>query len=213
MSLYLIGKKLGMIQFFAENGQAIPVTVIEAGPCSVIQIKTEESDGYNAIQLGFTDKKPKNVTKPLLGHFKKSGVSPKRYLRESRVDNVADYSQGQQLVVDIFEKGDYIDVVGTSKGKGFTGVVKRYGFKGGKKTHGSKVHRMPGSIGMAATPARVLKGTKLPGQMGNVKKTVQNLEIVDVRLEQNQLFVKGAVPGAVDSIVYMRKAKKKSRQQ
>ena len=210
MSLCLIGKKLGMIQYFTEEGTVTPVTVLEVGPCPVVQVKTDETDKYNAVQLGFGDKKASRVTKPLTGHFNKAGVSPKRHLMESRVDNVADYSPGQDVKVDVFEKGDYVDITGTSKGSGFTGVVKRHGFKGGKRTHGSKNHRVPGSIGMAATPARVLKGTKLPGQMGNVRKTDQNLEVVDVRADQNQLFVKGSVPGATDSIVYVRKSKKRS---
>jgi large subunit ribosomal protein L3 len=210
MPLCLIGKKLGMIQYFTEEGTVTPVTVLEVGPCPVVQVKTEQTDKYNAVQLAFGEKKASNVSKPLTGHFKKAGVVPKRHLLESRIDNVADYTAGQDITVDVFEKGDYVDITGTSKGHGFTGVVKRHGFKGGKRTHGSKNHRAPGSIGMAATPARVLKGTKLPGQMGNVRKTDQNLEVIDVRADRNQLFIKGSVPGATDSIVYVRKSKKKS---
>ena len=211
MSVYFIGKKLGMTQLFVEGGSVVPVTVIEAGPCPVVQIKTSEKDKYDAIQLGFADKKEKNVTKPLVGHFKKAGMKPKRYLKESRMENISDYSIGQILSVDIFEKGDIVDVVGINKGKGFAGVVKRWGFHGGKKTHGSRGLRIPGSIGTSATPSRVVKGKKMPGQMGNVKCTVQNLEVVDVRSEQNQLFIKGAVPGASNSIVFIKKEKKKSK--
>jgi len=211
MSLCLIGKKIGMIQYFTEDGTVAPVTVIEAGPCPVVQIKTEETDGYNAVQLGFGAKKAANMTKPLTGHFKKAGVSPKRYLRESRVDNIGDFSLGQNITVEIFEKGDHVDITGTSKGRGFAGVVRRHGFKGGKKTHGSKTHRLPGSIGMAATPSRVLKGIKLPGQMGNACCTDQNLEILEVRAEKNQLLIKGSVPGAANSLVYVKKSKKKSK--
>ena len=212
MPVYLIGKKLGMTQLFAENGNAVPVTVIEAGPCPVVQLKTDDNDKYQAIQLGFIDKKEKNVTKPLAGHYKKAGVSPKSHLKESRIDDTAEYSVGQEVKVDIFEKGDYVDIIGRNKGKGFTGVVKRWGFRGGKQTHGSKNHRTPGAIGNAATPARVFKGKKMPGQMGNVRQTMQDLEVIDVRVDENQLFVKGAVPGAVNSIVYIRKAKKKSKE-
>ncbi len=210
MSLYFIGKKLGMTQVFQENGEVVPVTVIEAGPCQVVQVKTEEHDRYNAIQLGFMDKKEKNVTKPLLGHFKKAGVSPKRHLKESRIENVSDYAVGQEVKVDVFEKGDYVDVIGITKGKGFAGVVKRWGFKGGKASHGSRAHRIPGSIGASATPSRVFKGQKLPGHMGHAACTMQNLQVVDVRADDNQLLIRGAVPGATNSIVYIRKAKKKS---
>ena len=209
MSVHLIGKKLGMMQLFIENGNVMPVTVIEAGPCPVTQVKTAEQDKYEAIQIGFMDKKERGVTKPLQGHFKKAAVKPKRYLKESHVENASDYSVGQILNVDIFEKGDFVDVIGTSKGKGFAGVVKRWGFHGGKASHGSTTHRAPGSIGASATPARVFKGRKMPGHMGSVKCTVQNLQVMDVRAEQNQLLIKGAIPGADNSMVLIRKAKKK----
>lgn len=207
----LIGRKLGMTQVFSGNGVAVPVTVIELGPCVITQKKTREIDGYDAIQLGFGRRKKKNVTKPLQGHLMKADSGFSRVLREFRVSPVSseDYKEGQVLRADIFEVGDYVDVVGTSKGKGFAGVVKRHGFGGGRATHGSMFHRAPGSIGSSAYPSRVFKGKKLPGHMGNRRRTVQNLTVVSVRQEKNLILVKGAVPGSKNGIVLVKSSIKK----
>jgi large subunit ribosomal protein L3 len=205
----LIGRKLGMTQVFSGDGMAIPVTVIEMGPCVITQKKTKEIDGYDALQLGFGRKKQKNVTKPIQGHLKKTGSGFPRVLREFRMMSPEDYEEGQELKVDIFEVGDYVDVVGVSKGRGFAGVVKRYGFKGGRATHGSMFHRAPGSIGASAYPSRVFKGKKLPGHMGNKRKTIQNLVVVGIRPNENLILIKGSVPGSRNSIVLVKNSIKK----
>lgn len=206
----LIGRKLGMTQIFAADGASVPVTVIEAGPCVVIQKKTEETDGYNAIQLGFDRKRQKNVTKPLQGHFAKADRGFFRVLREFKTQAAVELEPGQELTASIFEVGDFVDVTGTSKGRGFAGGVKRHGFRGGKASHGSMFHRAPGSIGASAAPSRVFKGQRLPGHMGDARKTVQNLLIIGVRPELNVILVKGAVPGSKNGIVVIKNAVKKS---
>ena len=203
----LLGKKLGMTGYFSPQGEYLPVTVIEAGPCVVTQIKTLANDGYNALQLGFNVKREARTNKPLHGHFKKSGDQCFTYLREFLVDNPEEYSLGQELSLDIFNVGERVDVIGTTKGRGFTGVIKRHGFHGGRKSHGSKSHRIPGSIGCSAWPSKVIKGKKLPGQYGNQRKTVRNLEIIDIRPEENLLLIKGAVPGAKSGLVEVNKPK------
>jgi len=199
-----------MTQVFSDEGSAVPVTVIEAGPCVVIQKKSREKDGYDAVQLGFGRKKPKRVTKPLQGHFKKADKGFFQVLREFRLDNPEAYEVGAELSADLFEVGEYIDIVGISKGRGFAGVVKRHGFKGGRATHGSMFHRAPGSIGVSAYPSRVLKGKKLPGHMGDRRVTVQNLVVFGVRPDRNLLLVRGSVPGSTNGIVIVRNAVKKS---
>jgi len=202
----ILGKKLGMTQVFVSDGRRVPVTVVEAGPCTVLQKKTESADGYNALQVGFSAKKTHRTTKPMMGHFKKADQGAFTYLRELGADNVDDYQVGDQITCGaVFKPGDVIDVTGTSKGKGFQGVVKRWGFSGGRATHGSKFHRAPGSIGMSAWPARVLTGKKMPGQMGNARVTQQGLEIVEVRPEQNLVLIKGAIPGPNHGLVMLRK--------
>jgi large subunit ribosomal protein L3 len=207
MSRGILGKKLGMTGVFTPEGKFVPVTVIEAGPCVVTQVKTKDTDGYDALQLGFVDKRKDRVNKPLQGHFKKSGDHCFRYLREFSVENPADYSLGQELTVEMFKTGDHVDVVGTSKGRGFSGTIKRHGFHRGPVTHGSRNVRRPGSIGCSAWPAKVTKGKKMPGQYGNDRKTIRNLEIVDVRADENVLMVKGAVPGAESGLVVIHKPK------
>jgi large subunit ribosomal protein L3 len=208
MEMGLIGKKLGMTQIFWEDGAAIPVTVIEAGPCVVIQKKTKKTDGYDAIQLGFGRRKEKKTTRPLQGHFKKADKGYFQFIREFRINTPDDYDVGQELKADIFGVGDRVDVIGTTKGKGFAGVIKRHGFHGGRATHGSMFHRAPGSIGASANPSRVFKGTKLPGHMGNQRKTVQNMTVVGVRADRNIILIKGAVPGARNGIVLIKNAVK-----
>jgi large subunit ribosomal protein L3 len=200
MSKGLLGKKVGMTQIFKETGEIVSVTVIEAGPCVVVQKKTFETDGYNAIQLGFGEKREALANKPLKGHFAKAEQKPLRYLRELRVDNVEEYQVGQEIKADLFAAGEHVDVVGTSKGKGFAGGIKRHGFQRGPMAHGSKYHRRPGSQG-AKGPARVFKGRRLPGRMGADRVTVQNLEVVRVDADRNILLVKGAVPGPKGSLV------------
>jgi large subunit ribosomal protein L3 len=202
----MIGKKIGMTQLFRDNGETV-VTVIEAGPCFVTQIKTEEKDGYNAVQLGFGE--AKRLNSPQKGHLK--GVGLFKYLREFRVEDVSSFKLGQKVDVDIFKPGDLVDVTGTSKGKGFAGVVKRHHFAGGPKTHGqSDRHRAPGSVGATTFPGRVLKGTRMAGHMGDDRVTVRNLEIVDVDSARNVLLVKGAVPGGRNGLLLIRKAVKGS---
>jgi large subunit ribosomal protein L3 len=207
MSRGLLGKKLGMTGFFTPEGRYLPVTVIEAGPCVVTQIKTMATDGYDALQLGFGEKRKSRVNKPLQGHFKKSGEQCFRYLREFVVDNPEEYNLGQEITVDMFNVGDRVDVVGTTKGRGFAGVIKRYGFHRGPMTHGSRNVRRPGSIGCSAWPAKVIKGKKMPGQYGNDRKTIRNLEIVDIRPEDNVILVKGSVPGAESGLMAVNKPK------
>lgn len=203
----LIGKKLGMSQIFTEDGKAVPVTVIEAGPCFVTQVKTMDRDGYAAVQLGFDEKKQKHTTKPLSGHFEKAEVAPQRILREVSVDTSEEYKMGQVYGPDVFSKGQLVDVTGVSKGKGFQGVVKRYNFRGGDKTRGqSDRWRAPGSIGQSASPSRVFKGTKMGGRMGGKQKTVKNLQVVGVDTERNLLLIQGAVPGHIDGYVLIKRA-------
>ena len=207
MSRGLLGKKLGMTGFFTPEGRYLQVTVIEAGPCVVTQIKTRATDGYDALQLGFGERRKSRVNKPLQGHFKKSGDLCFQYLREFVVDDPEAYNLGQEITVDMFKVGDRVDVVGTTKGRGFAGVIKRYGFHRGPMTHGSRNVRRPGSIGCSAWPAKVIKGKKMPGQYGNDRKTIRNLEIVDIRSEDNVIMVKGAVPGAESGLMAVNKPK------
>jgi large subunit ribosomal protein L3 len=205
----ILGKKIGMTQVFTEDGNVVPVTVIQAGPCVVLQKKDLENDGYEAIQLGFDDVKEKNANKPETGHAKKAGTTPKRYIREIRGVNLADYEVGQEVKVDIFSAGEFVDVTGTSKGKGFQGVIKRHGQSRGPMAHGSKYHRGPGSMAVIRTANRIPKGKKMPGHMGNETVTLQNLEIVRVDAERNVLLVKGSVPGPKNSYVAVKAAIKK----
>jgi large subunit ribosomal protein L3 len=200
----LLGKKLGMTRVFTENGRWIPVTVVQAGPCQVVQRKSTETDGYDAVQVGFDEKKESRCNKPEMGHFKKSGVTPKRTLREFRVDAAEELKAGDSISPDIFKPGDRIDISGVTKGKGFQGVIKRHGMHGGPAAHGSMFHRAPGSIGQSADPSKVYKGKKLPGQMGNVQRTVQNVEVVRVDTDKNIVLVRGAVPGANGGLVVLR---------
>jgi large subunit ribosomal protein L3 len=202
----LIGKKLGMTSLFTPDGQYIPVTVIELGPCVVTQVKSEATDGYNAIQLGFGTKKSSRITKPLEGHLKKSGGSF-AVLREVPVDGATEYEVGQTVPLDIFTVGEKVDVVGTTKGRGFSGVTKRHGFHLGRKTHGSKSYRIPGSVGCSAWPAKIIRGKKMPGHYGNHRKSIRNLEIIDIRPDQNLVMIKGAVPGHRDALVMVNKLK------
>jgi large subunit ribosomal protein L3 len=198
----IIGKKLGMSQVFTEAGDRVPVTVIEAGPCAVTQVKTEETDGYQAIQIGFGEVKEKKLTRGEMGHLKKAGVGPRKHLAEVR--GASEAQPGDEITVEAFEIGLKVKVSGVSKGKGFAGVIKRHGFAGGPASHGSHFHRAPGSIGASAWPARVFKGMKLPGQMGNKGSTQLGLTVVATDLEKNLLFVKGAVPGSKNSIVFIQ---------
>jgi large subunit ribosomal protein L3 len=205
----ILGRKVGMTQIFDEDGQVIPVTLIEAGPCYVVQKKTLEKDGYNAVQLGFGDVREKKLNQPELGHLKKASVPPLQYLREFRVSDHEDLEVGQVIKADIFEVGDLVDVAGTSKGKGFAGVVKRHGFAGGIKTHGqSDRHRAPGSIGAGTTPGRVFKGLRMAGHMGGDRVTISNLEVMIVDPERNLLAVKGSIPGAKNSLVMVKEVRK-----
>ncbi len=203
----ILGRKIGMTQVFDETGQAIPVTVIEAGPCYVTQIKTVECDGYTAVQLGFEETKRKRLTRAQLGHLE--GLPPLRHLREVRTSDIEGFDVGQKVDVGIFSAGDRVDVTGISKGKGFAGVMKRHHFAGGPATHGqSDRARAPGSIGATTTPGRVFKGTRMPGRMGNDRVTVQNLRVVQVDPERNLLLVRGAVPGAAKGLLLIRQAVK-----
>ena len=204
----IIGKKIGMTQIFDETGKVIPVTVIEAGPCVVAQVKTVETDGYNAIQLGFGDVKESKLNKPERGHFAKANLGLKKHLREFRVEDFEDVTVGTEIKADSFEAGDKIDVQGTTKGKGFQGVIKRHGQSRGPMGHGSMYHRRPGSMGPTSTPGRVFKGKKLPGHMGRVTVTIQNLDVVKVDLDKNVILVKGSVPGAKGAILKIKSAVK-----
>ncbi|HSL88963.1 MAG TPA: 50S ribosomal protein L3 [Ignavibacteriaceae bacterium] len=203
----LIGKKIGMTSIFNPDGAIIPVTVIQAGPCHVVSIRTKEKDGYEALQLGFGVKKEKNITKPVLGHFKKNNILPKNTLREFRKFNIADYKVGDEIKVDFFSEGEFIKVRGKSKGKGFQGVMRRHGFGGvGGTTHGQSDRlRAPGSIGSSSYPSRVFKGMKMAGRMGNENVTVSNLKVVKIISDQNLIMVKGATPGAINSILELIK--------
>lgn len=207
MTKGILGKKLGMTQIFTEDGVAIPVTVVQAGPCVVMQKKTKENDGYEAIQLGFEDKKEKRANKPEIGHAQKANTTPKRYIREIRGVDLDQYEVGQEVKVDIFQSGEYVDVTGISKGKGFQGAIKRHGFSRGPMSHGSKYHRGPGSLG-AVDPARVFKGRPLPGRMGGERVTIQRLEVIKVDPERNLMLIKGSIPGAKNSYVTVRSSVK-----
>lgn len=214
----LLGKKIGMTQVYQEDGKAVPVTILQAGPCVVVQRKTVDTDGYEAVQVGLVEgrrdvdgrlvpKEPKNVNQPRRGHFKKAGVDATRRLAEFGVEADSEVKAGDQLDATLFDENDYIDVVGVSKGKGFQGVMKRHGFGGGRASHGSSFHRAPGSIGQSAYPSRVFPGIKLPGQMGNKRITTKNLQIVKIDADENLIFVRGPVPGARNSYVKIRRAK------
>ena len=211
MEKAIIGKKVGMTQIFDEKGLTVPVTVIEAGPCIVAQVKTVETDGYNAIQLGYGDVKENRINKPEKGHFTKAKLTAKKHLREFRVSDVADVTVGNEVKADVFEAGDKIDVQGTTKGKGFQGVIKRHGQSRGPMGHGSMYHRRPGSMGSTSTPGRVFKGKKLPGHMGVQTVTIQNLDVVRVDLDKNVILVKGSVPGPKGAILKIRKTVKSSK--
>jgi large subunit ribosomal protein L3 len=205
----LIGKKLGMTSVYDESGAAVPVTVIEAGPCVVVQRMENEKDGYAAIQLGFDDQKEQRLNKPALGHFKKAGVAAKRVLKEFRVEEDAEVAVGDVVNASAFEEVGYVDIVANGKGRGYQGVVKRYGFGGGRASHGGDWTRRTGSIGMCEHPARVFKGKKMPGQMGSKRVTTQNLKIIQVRPDENLILVKGSVPGANGGIVVIKEALKR----
>ena len=207
MSKGLIGKKLGMTNLYSPNGRQIPVTVIEVGPCVVAQVKTVAKDGYNALQLAYGEKSSKNVSRPVQGHLTASGAKGAVLIAEVPVDDPDQYKPGQQVPADIFTVGEKVNVRGTSKGRGFAGVMKRHGFAGGRKTHGSHSHRIPGSVGCSAWPSKIIKGKKMPGHYGVAKQSVRNLEVVDVRPEENLLMVKGAVPGPVSGFVKVSKLK------
>ena len=197
----ILGKKIGMTRIFDEGGDTIAATLIEAGPCVVVQIKTDENDGYNAVQLGYAEQKETRVTKPVLGHFRRANVKPHRILKEFR-DMEGEYKEGDQINIEIFSPGERVNIAGLSKGRGFAGVVKRHGFRGGPKTHGqSNRHRAPGSIGQSAYPKRVFKGVKMAGRMGHKRTTIRNLEVVKVFPDRNLILIKGGVPGARNSIV------------
>ncbi len=208
MATGILGKKIGMTQIFRDNGNLIPVTLVEAGPCPVLQVKSKETDGYFSIQLGFEDKKESRTNKPDLGRFKTANSHPKRFVKELRPSTDEKWTKGDIIKID-FKQGEFVDVTGVSIGKGFQGGMKRWHWKGGPKTHGSTSHRRVGSIGASSDPSRVFKGHHLPGHMGNEKKTVQNLEVIRVDLENNLLLVKGAVPGPRNGYLIIRKAKKK----
>ena len=207
MSKVILGRKLAMTQIFDEN-VLIPITIVEAGPCIIVEKKVKEKNGYNAIQLGFLEVKENRVNKPESGHFRKSEVRPQKYLREIRVKDIGDLKIRDEIRVDVFKEGDLVDVVGISKGKGFAGVVKRYGFKGGPASHGAGGwRRRPGSIGASADPSRVFKGKKMPGKMGAERKTVRNLEIVKVDKKENLLLIKGSLPGIKGSLLTIKSSK------
>ena len=209
----LLGKKLGMTQLYAEDGKLVPVTVIQAGPCQVMQVKTVERDGYSAVQLGFDDRKRKSATKPESGHAKAAKTEPKRFIREFRCEGDADVELGQTIDVEVLKDVESVDVIGKTKGKGFQGTMKRHGFHGQRASHGaSGVHRAPGSIGGASDPARVFKGTCMPGHMGNARKTTLNLRVVSLDAEKNLLLVRGAVPGPNGSYVIVRTHRKGGEQ-
>ena len=211
MKKAILATKVGMTQIFNEDGVLTPVTVLQAGPVVVTQVKTVENDGYSAVQVGFADKREKLVNKPLKGHFDKAGVSYKRYIREFKLEDAENYALGQEIKADIFVAGDKIDVTAISKGKGFQGAIKRHGQSRGPMAHGSKFHRHAGSNGSSSDPSRVFKGKKMPGQMGNKKVTVQNLEIVRVDAENNLLLVKGAVPRPKKAMVTIKETVKSGK--
>lgn len=208
MKKAILGKKIGMTQVFTEDGQLIPVSVIQAGPCQVVQKKTEEVDGYTAVQVGYEDKKERRANKPEKGHFQKANVPVKKYLKEFKLDNAAEFNVGDELTVEQFADGDVLDVTGTSKGHGFAGTIKRWGTHRGPMTHGSHYHRGPGSLGACSDPSRVFKGKKMPGHYGVVKVTIQNLDLVKIDKERNLLLVKGSIPGPKGGLVVVRNAVK-----
>ena len=209
MKKAILGKKVGMTQIFDETGKVIPVTVIEAGPCTVVQIKNVDTDGYSAVKLGFGEIKEKKLTKPAKGTFTKANVTPKKHLREFRLEEIS-YNVGDEIKADIFAQGESVDITGTTKGKGFQGVIKRHGQSRGPMGHGSMYHRRPGSMGSTSTPGRVFKGKKLPGHMGMTTVTIQNLEIVRVDLDKNVILVKGSVPGNKGAILKIKDSVKRS---
>ena len=202
-----MGRKLGMTGFFTTDGELVPVTVVEAGPCIITQIKTVARDGYDALQLGFGERKAKRINKPMRGHLKGSGANFFAFVREVPVDNPGEYALGQSVTLDLFSIGERVDVVGTTKGRGFAGVIKRHGFHRGPAGHGSKNVRPPGSIGCSASPSKVVKGKKMPGHYGTDRQTMRNIKIVDIRPEENLIFLKGAVPGSASSLVMVKKLK------
>ena len=208
MKKAILGRKLGMTQIFDENGKVVPVTVIEAGPCVVTQIKTEEKDGYDAIQVGFDDIREKLVNKPRQGQFKKAGASLKRILREFRLEDISAYELGQEILADVFDAGERVDVSGVSKGKGFQGVIKRWNASRGPMSHGSKFHRAPGSMGASSDPSRTFKNKHMPGHMGNVNTTVLNLKVAKVMPEKNIILIKGGVPGPNKGFIVIRNSVK-----
>ena len=206
MNKAIIGKKLGMSQIFTEEGIVIPVTVVEAGPCAVTQVKTIDRDGYEAVQVGFGSIKEKNVNKPMLGQFKKANVEPKRYLKEFKFSNCADYQVGQEIKCDVFAVGDKVDVTGTSKGHGFAGTIKRWNHHEGPLAHGSKFHRAPGSLSACSSPSRVFKNHKMPGHFGVVTSTMQNLTVARVDADRNLLLIKGGIPGPKGGMVVVKQS-------
>ena len=207
----LLGKKIGMTSVFSAEGKNVPCTVIEVGPCVVTQVKTVEVDGYEAVQVGFADKKEKHTTKPEMGHFKKAGVSGKRFVREFKFENADEYNLADEIKADIFAEGDKVDVTAISKGKGFQGAIKRLGQHRGPMAHGSKFHRHQGSNGACSSPSKVFKGKGMPGHMGSVKVTTQNLEVVRVDADKNLLLIKGAVPGAKKALITVKETTKSGK--
>jgi large subunit ribosomal protein L3 len=204
----ILGRKVGMTQIFVEDGTVVPVTVIKAGPCLVVQRKTAGNDGYEAVQIGLVEEKPAKPNQPQAGHFRKAGVAPVRQVEEFRLDSGEEIKAGDEIKASMFNEKDYVDVVGTSKGKGFQGVMKRHGFRGGRSSHGSMFHRAPGSIGSSAYPSRVFKGMRMTGRMGGERVTTKNLQIVKVDAEQNLIYVRGAVPGPSSGYLAIRRAKR-----
>ena len=203
----ILAKKLGMSRIFGPNGSVVPVTVLEAGPCTVIQRKTTKTDGYEALQIAFVPQKEKRIAKPQRAHMNKAGKGMFRFLREVPVSDDDEAVPGSELTVEMFQVGDRVDVIGRTKGRGFAGVIKRHKFSGGKDTHGCTSHRVPGSIGASADPSRVVKGKKMPGHMGNVRQTTRNLKVIEIRPESNLLIVRGAVPGSINGLVIIRRAR------
>jgi large subunit ribosomal protein L3 len=204
----ILGRKMGMTQIFVADGTVIPVTVIQAGPCLVVQRKTMDVDGYEAVQIGLVEGKPAKPNKPQAGHFAKAGIAPVRKVEEFRLDSGEELKAGDEIKASMFTEKDYVDVVGTSKGKGYQGVMKRHGFRGGRGSHGSMFHRAPGSIGSSAYPSRVFKGMRMAGRMGGERVTTKNLQIVKIDAEQNLIYVRGAVPGPMSGYVAIRRAKR-----
>jgi len=202
--MMLIGKKIGMTQIFEESGKVVPVSVIEAGPCPIVQVKTDQKEGYTAIQIGFDETRESRTTKAENGHFKKANVTPRRILREVRVGDASSFKVGDMLDVKVFEGAKIVHVTGTSKGRGFAGTIRRHHFQRGRKTHGNKNYREPGSVGASAYPSRTMPGKRMPGRMGGVQRTTRNLTLVQIDAENNLLFVKGSIPGANNGIVFVR---------